>query len=325
MSKRSREGTPLKENKFKHLQDKMGKDLEGRLANLTGALGNVKGDKIKDLKDSILEVMKKFVVPVLEAQGTMVSDLISQIIELETRVDEINDELLASKERVRDLENCREKTEVKVSRRDMTEKVAASSKQFKLLDIDFEKEIGDRKELISAAREKVGLKVRSEKRARYEELIRKATVQVLARSTTKRKEQDSDKEIWTAPILFSVDDRENRWELEDLLRQSKVYPTFHWGREMVGLVKEMRSSLKDKYDDKYYVRIRPEEREGKWRIKADVKPKDSNERFRLGATWEIPPMCPDVRKKNPGWMNPTWAQVVAGTQSNRNETEEMED
>jgi hypothetical protein len=86
MSKRSREGTPLKENKFKHLQEKMGKDLEGRLANLTGALGNVKKDKIKDLKDSILEVMKKFVVPVLEAQGTMVSDLISQIIELETRL-----------------------------------------------------------------------------------------------------------------------------------------------------------------------------------------------------------------------------------------------
>jgi hypothetical protein len=116
-----------------------------------------------------------------------------------------------------------------------------------------------------------------------------------------------------------VDDRENRWELEDLLRQSKVYLAFHWGRDMVG------SSLKERYDDKPYIRIRPEERDGKWRIKADVKPKDGNERFHLGATWEIPPMCLEVRKKNPGWVSPTWAQVVAGTQSGRNETEEMDD
>ncbi len=72
MSKRHREGTPMKESKFKHLQDKMGKDLETKIANLTGALGNVKGDKIKDLKDSFVEIMKKCVVPVIEAQGTLV-------------------------------------------------------------------------------------------------------------------------------------------------------------------------------------------------------------------------------------------------------------
>ncbi len=81
---------------------------------------------------------------------------------------------------------------------------------------------------------------------------------------------------------------------------------------MVGLVKDMRNSLKDKFDDKHYIRIRPEERDGKWRIKADVKAKEGTDRFRLGATWEIPPMCLDVRKKNPGWVTPTWVQVTAG-------------
>jgi hypothetical protein len=314
----------MKESKFKHLQDKMGKDLETKIANLTGALGNVKGDKIKDLKDSFIDVMKKFVMSVIEAHGTMVSDLISQIMELESRVEETQDELMASKERVKDLENCREKSDVKLSRKEMTEKVAASARQFKILDVDFGKEMNDRKELVNAAKEKIGLKVRSDKRARYEELIRKASFQVLSKATTKRKEQDSDKDIWTAPILVSLDDRENRWELEDLLRQSKVYPTFHWGRDMIGLVKDMRTSIKEKYDDKYYIRIRPEERDGKWRIKADVKAKDSTDKFRLGATWDVPPMCPEVRKKNPGWITPTWAQI-AGQQAERGNTDSMED
>jgi hypothetical protein len=114
MSKRHREGTPMKESKFKHLQDKMGKDLETKVANLTGTLDNIKGDKIKDLRDSFIDVMKKFVVPVIEAHGTLVRDLISQIMELESRVEETQDELVASKERVKDLENCREKADVTV-------------------------------------------------------------------------------------------------------------------------------------------------------------------------------------------------------------------
>ncbi len=93
---------------------------------------------------------------------------------------------------------------------------------------------------------------------------------------------------------------------------------------MIGLVKDMRTSIKEKYDDKYYIRIRPEERDGKWRIKADVKAKDSTDKFRLGATWDVPPMCPEVRKKNPGWITPTWAQV-AGQQVERANTDPMED
>jgi hypothetical protein len=163
MSKRIREGTPRKESRLKLLQDKMGRELENKVENLMGALGNVRGDKIKELKDSMVDVMKTFVVPVLETQGTLVSDLISQIMELEKNVESIEDSLGEAKERIKDLENCREKTDVKVSRKEMTEKVAVSAKQFKLLDIDFGREISERKDLLNAAKEKIGEKVRSDK------------------------------------------------------------------------------------------------------------------------------------------------------------------
>jgi hypothetical protein len=84
-------------------------------------------------------------------------------------------------------------------------------------------------------------------------------------------------------------------------------------------------NLKEKFDDKFYIRMRPEERDGKWRIKADVKPREGNEKFRLGATWEIPPMCPEARRKVPGWATPTWAQVTAASVASRNNGEAMED
>jgi hypothetical protein len=57
MSKRTREGTPSKENRFELLQEKMGRELEGKIADLTGALGNVRGGKVKDLKDNFVDVI----------------------------------------------------------------------------------------------------------------------------------------------------------------------------------------------------------------------------------------------------------------------------
>jgi hypothetical protein len=75
----------------------------------------------------------------LEVQGSLVSDLISQIIDLEGSAEMLENSMLECKERIIGLENCREKTEVKVSREDMTDKVAVSVKQFKLLDIDFKR------------------------------------------------------------------------------------------------------------------------------------------------------------------------------------------
>ena len=38
-----------------------------------------------------------------------------------------------------------------------------------------------------------------------------------------------------------------------------------------------------------YIRIRPEEREGRFQIKGDVKDKKGGDRFRTLARWDIPP------------------------------------
>jgi hypothetical protein len=317
MTKRARIGTPEKGKcwDFKNLQKRLSEDLDGKIKGMMNVVGELKPLNAKDFRDALTDIFGKFVVPILEDQGSLMSDLIEGISCLEDKVQELREDKAKDAERIVMLEKCRESVELKVSRKEMTERVTVASKQFKIMDIDFGKEVTERKELLTAAREKLASKVRSDKRGRYEELIKHASMQVLARSTTKRKDQKSDQEIWTAPILLSLDDRESRWELEDLMRGSNLFPTFHWNREMVGLVKEMRTSLKEKFpEDRYYIRIRPEEREGKWRIKADTKRRgEESARFKLGATWEVPPMCPEVRKQNPDWVRPSWAQVAGAS------------
>jgi hypothetical protein len=67
------------------------------------------------------------------------------------------------------------------------------------------------------------------------------------------------------------------------------------------------------------IRIRPEERAGAWQIKADVRPREGKERFRLGATWAVPPLDPVIRDGVEDWAKPklatrpTWAKIVAGS------------
>ena len=106
-------------------------------------------------------------------------------------------------------------------------------------------------------------------------------------------------------------DKQEKWDMEDVLRKSNIYPTFHWPKEFLEPMKKMREVLKTKVDESTtYVRMRPDNKDGRWRIRADVKPKSGEGRFTHKATWEMPPLEEEVRKSVPNWHKPTWADVV---------------
>jgi len=65
-------------------------------------------------------------------------------------------------------------------------------------------------------------------------------------------------------------------------------------------------------EDTSYVRIRPAERDGRMRIKADVKEKTNSGRFSLKAVWDVPPICSEVRKMAKDYLKPTWASGQRG-------------
>ena len=78
-------------------------------------------------------------------------------------------------------------------------------------------------------------------------------------------------------------------------------------------MKEMKKALKEGRVDEstHYVRMRPDNRDGKWRIRADTKPKEGEGRFVFKASWPVPPADEEVRKQCKDWAAPTWAQVAA--------------
>ncbi len=89
--------------------------------------------------------------------------------------------------------------------------------------------------------------------------------------------------------------------------------TFYWNKEMMGLANDMKNAMKDKYDEKkYFVGIRPDERDGKWNIEAYIKLKVGGEKNSPVATWAVPPMYPYYWKKSSGWVTATWAPVAVG-------------
>jgi hypothetical protein len=307
MGKRPRIGTPQKgmTSKVSGMLEGWGSITATQVAKLTGLSKSLQGaPKAADIASALRDTLGSL-VGFLQDQGTMISDLMSEVVKLEERIVETESRQDEEEEKIASLEKSRVTKNQMDSRQDMTEKVKASSKQFKLFDIDFKKEVSDRKELMATAKNSILERISESRRAKYEELIRTATMQVLARANTKRRVKDSDTEVWTAPVLVTVEDRDTRWELEDTLRSNGLYPTFHWDRDILDSVKTMRENIVKEYpEDKYMVRIRPEERAGSWHIKADVRPQEGNERFKLGATWAVPPLDPAIRDQVEDWAKP---------------------
>jgi len=98
----------------------------------------------------------------------------------------------------------------------MGRKMEVAITQVKILDLDFGKEINERKELMEAAKAKLAEKIRLDERSKYDDLVRKAVVQVLAAKTVKRRKYGSEEEVevWTAPIVLTIQEQADRWKME---------------------------------------------------------------------------------------------------------------
>jgi hypothetical protein len=199
----------------------------------------------------------------------------------------------------------KDKLEVKASSKDMEERLKVATTQFKVMDIDIGKETENRAEILARGLTAIKDRVRSDMQEEWTRLAEGVDVAPLVRKTTK----GNGKDYYSAPLLFTVQDKTRRWRMEEILRNSRVYPGFHWPQEMMPVLKDYKTVLKDNglNEDTTYVRIRPVEREGKVKLRADTKAKEGAGKFSTRATWEAPPLCPEVRKKAQDHLKPTWA------------------
>jgi hypothetical protein len=212
---------------------------------------------------------------------------------------------------VKEVAKAKDKVEIKASAKEMEDKLRTSISQFKIMDIDIGKETEDRKEIVNLGLAEIKKKIRQDHVKEFEELVKDVEIAPLTRKTFK----GTGKNYFSAPLLFTVQDKARRWKLEDMLRGSKIYPGFHWPQEMINPVKEYRRILREEgrvNEDSTYIRIRPVERDGRLRIRADVKDKTSTGRFVPRASWGIPPIDPEVRNKARDLLIPDWLSPSRG-------------
>ena len=312
MGKRKKESTsPSKEGGIAgDIMFAIGEISEEYVTSLNSEISNIKaaGDFAK-VRDCMVKHLKG-VVTFQTRMSSHLSDLCNRVTQMEDLLEKAQAREAKANEKIESMERIRESTDIKASRAEMGKKMEVAVTQVKILDLSLDTQTDDRKELMHAVRCRLKAKVKADDQPRYEELVRKSAVQVLANKSVKRKRKSDGQDIWTAPVVLAIPDRETRWEMEDLLRRSKIYPTFHWPKEFLDPLKRMREELSKKIDeDSHYVRIRPVLADGKWRIRADTRAKEGNDRFSAAASWEMPPLDPALRDRLPNWFTPTWAQA----------------
>jgi hypothetical protein len=181
-------------------------------------------------------------------------------------------------------------TKVKESEREMEEKVKAASCSLKLLDLDFGYATDDKREMVRQVVNMFRGDIPPTDRNSYDRIMRKTRVAILGKRTELRSDRERNRSIHTVPVLLECQNKSDRDELEYMLKKAGYFPTFHWPTEMLEFIGGVREELrKIGFADSYYVRVRPEEKNGQMQIRADVKLKNGG-RFQPKAFWKCPPL-----------------------------------
>ena len=250
---------------------------------------------VEDLKVAVklgMEVM----VGNLEAIMNGISDMESQErrtreaeqLIMETKVSSMQEKLEEVKNVCDSLTKRRLEDRNKESRRVMEDKLRNSMAQVKVLDIDFGRIMEDRMEISHMAVELIRESVRNDELKCYDDTMHRSRVSVLGKSTVRRTVNGVG--IFTVPILITCRDRDDKWDLEAVIRRAGYFPAFHWPEAMMDWVKEARKEVVNLgYSEaSNYIRIRPEVYQGKLQLRGDVKPKSGGQ-FRIKAAWDAPP------------------------------------
>ena len=160
------------------------------------------------------------------------------------------------------------------------------------MDISFGAHLEDKGEIAKLAVRIIREDVRENEVGWFDDIMRRSRVTVLGKSTVRK--DSGNGEYFTVPILVSCKDRNDKWDLEGMVRRAGYFPSFHWPQEIMEFVKEARKEIVKLgfSEEAHYIRIRPEIYEGKVQIRGDVKPKSGGS-FRAKAVWSAPPACKD--------------------------------
>ena len=128
---------------------------------------------------------------------------------------------------------------------------------------------------------------------------------VLGRETENRKVDGKD--VFTVPILFQCTDKQDVMLLDDVLRNAGMFPIFYWPDEILEFVGELKKEVRKggRMEQDCWIRVRPEEEEGRIRIRVDTKPMAGG-RFKVKGLWKCPPLKKGLWDSVEGILDPVW-------------------
>ena len=271
---------------FAVIEDNMKKGMEQALSMTPEALQGCMKAAMDTMVQTMRGVMNKVSDGIQQERLTREAEELRSEVRLERAEAKVAD-LQAT---VDSLTELRVKNRTRDSIREMEGKVEVSLAALKLTEVDIGRVTQDRKEIVRKTLDEVRHYVVESDLRYYDRVIRRTRVVILGKST-ERWERDGE-EFFSVPTLFQCRDTRDQEELNGILRAAGYFPSFHWPKEMMEFVGCVREDLKGQgfRPESHFIKIRPEKREGKVLIKAEVKQKSSTGRFILKGLWKCPPI-----------------------------------
>jgi predicted metal-dependent phosphoesterase TrpH len=185
----------------------------------------------------------------------------------------------------------REERERNESIKQMERKVCDAMVEVKILNLRFGSVSKAKGELLKEAEGIIKGKVDEKDRKECEWILRKSRLYVLGEGTG---EKEVGKErIYTAPVLIKCGSHTEKERMEGMLRTAGVRVAFHWPREMLEFVDEVRGWVEEMgyMKDVYFTKVRPYKVDGVPQLRAEVKRKDGKGGgFKRVGSWSCPPL-----------------------------------
>lgn len=215
-----------------------------------------------------------------------------QEMKVEDRLEKVETKMEELKATADSLTRNRLRIRTRDSIRDMEKQVMEAQAALKLLDVNIGRVTGDRREIVRSTVEEIRHYVKEEDLRYFDTVMRRTRIIIMGKQTARW--ENGNNVGFSVPTLFQCRDRRDQEELESILRSAGYFPSFHWPKAMMNFVEGVREEVRrgGARADRFYIRVRPDTRNGKLVVKAEVKPKDGQGRFVVKGFWACPPLDP---------------------------------
>ena len=207
----------------------------------------------------------------------------------ELRMVVIEEKVRENQEEIEGQRQDRDQTARKESAQILTEKLRQADRQLKYLDVDFGRATNSRREIVEKAISYMKEDMSLSERKRPNTVLKRTRFVILGRETKLR--EIEEQRMYTVPIMLEFRTGDDKVEVEEMLKAVGWFPVYHWPIECLEFIKEARAEVRSMgfSENSHHVKIRPEWRQGRMELKAEVKESRIGGKYRTVAVWDIPP------------------------------------